>query len=210
MLQDQEGRWHPLMGYDSRLWRRVFLSLAGGAVVALGSCSSLHSRPPQEISAPAKSSPIAPVEKTLPPASIPTVTRPKDGLEDARFASLPPELRVYLKKLSDAVGRQDTAFLSAQGEQNWQERYRQAFDQGRYLALLYRTGPYAQEQDATGPDMPSLAPHSLIGLRYEGFTDRGIVIEVRGFFVDRSGTRIPFDLFVMHRLAEPKLLGWEP
>lgn len=176
------------------LW--VFLAAA-----AVSSCAT---------GAPAGESPSAERRPGGAGAVAPYLGAPDFGLRNEAFAGIDDVLASYLRSIGEAVRSHDGAFLEAQGEPSWEAEYRSFYGTGRYLALLYRIGPYSAENPVAEGAPPNLDVAALRGMEYQALTDRGIVMEVRGRFFLSGGATLPFSLYVLARLDPPKLLGAEP
>jgi hypothetical protein len=133
-------------------------------------------------------------------------------LEDPAFAGLAPEARLYLEELAQAFSIQDQNFLVAQGEPQYEAQLRPRYDEGSYLAMLYRTGPWAQ--DFPVPDdpktIPGLVPQEIQGIEYVSWEEQGPMLEIQGRLITTKGKAIPCLIVFNPRLREPRILGVYP
>jgi hypothetical protein len=122
---------------------------------------------------------------------------------------MPPEARAYLAELVRAFARQDTAFLLAQGEPQFEAAVRPYYDEENYLAMLYRTGPYGETSppDSTGKNR--LKPGEIRGIEYTDWEEQGPILKVRGCLIT-GAAKIPCAIFFNPRLRAPKILGAYP
>jgi hypothetical protein len=120
-------------------------------------------------------------------------------LDTQVFAKLPPDARLYLEALSVAFRTQDIAFLIAQGEPQYEAAVRPRYDEGSYLAMLYRA-----------EDVPDLKPQEILGIGYISWEEEGPMLEIRGELFTTQGKTIPCVVVFNPRLREPKILGVYP
>jgi hypothetical protein len=130
----------------------------------------------------------------------------QDELDDRRFDTLDPVVKEYLRKLADAWKSHNKNYLLAQGEEQYQDNTRPYVNEGQYLALLYRAGPYAQEgrwsYDNFELDIDTVRRIIFIDYRIEG-----PVLIVSGRFESKTGNVIPCNLYILWRLMDIKLIG---
>jgi hypothetical protein len=131
-------------------------------------------------------------------------------LETPVFAKLPPDARLYLEALSLAFRTQDIPFLMSQGELQYEAQLRPRYDEGSYLAMLYRAGPWAQEYNGKAEDVPDLKPQEILGIEYISWEVEGPMLEIRGELFTTQGKTIPCVIVFNPRLREPKILGVYP
>ena len=129
-----------------------------------------------------------------------------DNLDDPRFSALDIETKTYLKNIAAAWRRGDAAFLLSQGESRYQSEKRFGISEARYLALLYRAGPYADDNEWTSAAY-DLAPDAVLSLRFLDFHDEGPVRIFDCRFTLKSGDRIPAKICLLWRLPSMKILG---
>ena len=129
-----------------------------------------------------------------------------DNLDAPRFNVLDVETKMYLKNIADAWRRGDAAFLLSQGESRYQNEKRFSISEARYLALLYRAGPYSDDNrwDFGAYD---LDPAGVLSLRFLDFHDEGPVRIFDCRFTLKSGDRIPAKICLLWRLPSMKILG---
>ncbi|GEM_PF-1305165 len=196
------------MNRRSALAARLGLAALSGLVVA--SCALLPPAP--KPAAEIGDEGISRVARPVAPAPAPAVSIPKEsGLSAETFVDLPPEGKAYLLRLAEAFKRQDSAYLLAQGEPGFAARQRPMHDQAEYLALLYRTGPYAAENPGDPYPPPRLEPTRIRSIEYSGWEEQGPVLEIRGrILLTSSATPLPCRIMLLWRLKEQKILGHEP
>ena len=151
-----------------------------------------------------------PAEKAkspLPPEAAPSV--PGDRLDSRDFDGLPPEARAYLADLSRAFRNQDTEFLLRQGESQFEAEVRPLYDDGSYLAMLYRIGSLGTDGPWTEAEFPRLSPGDIGYIEYTAWEERGPVLEIRGRLAAKTGF-IPGVIMLIWRLREPKIQGLHP
>jgi hypothetical protein len=135
---------------------------------------------------------------------------PAERLDSPAFIRLPPEARSYLGDLAQAFRSQDTAFLLAQGEPQYEAALRHRYDEYNYLALLYRFGPLAREYPDDRDDIPQLDPREIRGIEYVSWEETGPLLEIRGRLITKAGSAVPCVIMFNPRLKEPKILGVSP
>jgi hypothetical protein len=133
-----------------------------------------------------------------------------DRLGATAFSGLPGEAREYLAVLSRAFREQDAEFLLAQGESQFEAELKGKYDDGSYLARLFRTGSYASQAPRTGIRPPSLDVKEISHIEYTDWEDKGAVLEIHGKIITKSGQSVPCAIFLLWRLIEPKILGAFP
>jgi hypothetical protein len=144
------------------------------------------------------------------PGSPPSAAGDKDRLDTRDFAGLPPEAKAYLQILSRAFRNQDKNFLLSQGESQFEAEVKPHYDDGSYLALLYRSGQYAAESPRTGTQSPRLNPADIHHIEYTRWEENGPMLEIEGSFLTMTGGVIPCKIILIWRLKEPKILGRFP
>jgi len=156
---------------------------------------------------------LPPEEGETPPegAALPA----GDGLDSGSFRDLPPEAREYLKILAGAFRNRDREFLISQGESQYEKELRFRLDEESYLASLYRAGPYSEDSEwmlprAFGPASPRLDLSAVRAIEYTDWEERGPMLEIRGRLYLQDGGPLPFEIVLVWRLPEPKILGWRP
>jgi hypothetical protein len=132
---------------------------------------------------------------------------PGSGLDREAFRKLPPEARSYLEALSRAFAGQDREYLLSQGEENYEAALRPYYDEGSYLAMLYRAGSYAAE--GPGDRRPSLDPGKTRGIEYLDWEEQGPMLVIRGRLLTGTET-LPCKIVLAWRLGTPKILGIYP
>ncbi|MDR2491785.1 MAG: hypothetical protein LBD20_10335 [Spirochaetaceae bacterium] len=139
-------------------------------------------------------------------ASLKPALGTDDGLDAPRFNTLDAETKTYLKNIAAAWRRGDTAFLLSQGESRYQSEKRFGISEARYLALLYRAGPYAND---SGWDYGAydLNPDGVLSLRFLDYHDEGPVRIFDCRFTLKSGEHIPAKICLLWRLPAMKILG---
>jgi hypothetical protein len=85
---------------------------------------------------------------------------------------LDSETRTYLEALSRAFASQDREYLLSQGEESYEAEIRPHYDEGSYLAMLYRTYAADSLWDR-GRQRPSLDPGDVLGIEYLDWEEQG-------------------------------------
>jgi hypothetical protein len=132
-----------------------------------------------------------------------------DGLDREDFRKLPPETRSYLEALSRAFAGQDREQLLSQGEENYEAAVKPYYDEGSYLAMLYRAGAYAVDSPWDSGRRPSLDPGKTLGIEYLDWEEQGPMLVIRGRLVTKTET-LPCKIVLVWRLRAPKILGVYP
>jgi hypothetical protein len=145
----------------------------------------------------------APPEAPLQPP-VPKTERPSGPV----LRGLPAEAQRYLDELARAFAAQDTAFLIAQGERQYEEELRPQWDEESYLAMLYRCGDWVQEQSRN--QIPRLDPREIRNIEFLDWKEQGPLLEIQGRLITTSGADIPCSIVFNPRLKEPKILGLYP
>jgi hypothetical protein len=158
----------------------------------------------------APESPELPQKRAPAPEAENPVPEEAEVLKDPRFIALPPEDQSYLKNLSRAFREHDRAFLLTQGESQFEAEVKPYYDEETYLALLYRIGPYAEEDPRGDNRMPRLIVGDLSHIEYLDYAEEGPVLEIRGRLFLRSGGSLPCRIILLRRLLEPKIIGFFP
>jgi hypothetical protein len=127
--------------------------------------------------------------------------------KDLFWEKMPPGAQAYLMELARAFARQDTAFLLAQGEPQFEAEVRPYYDEENYLAMLYRVGPYGEESSPAAVDR--LIPEKIKEIEYTDWEERGPMLKVRGRLIT-AGAKIPCLILFNPRLRTPKILGAYP
>jgi hypothetical protein len=181
--------------------RPALLFAAWAAALLLGACANSG-----------KAQRAAPVERSpaVSPAAIAAIAvLPESGLDRPLFQRLSPETLGCLEALSKAFAAQDRAYLLSQGEENYEAEIRPYYDEGSYLAMLYRAGAYAAEGPGDSGGRPFLEPGEILGIEYLDWEEQGPMLLIRGRLVTKTGT-LPCRIVLAWRLAEPKILGAYP
>jgi hypothetical protein len=126
-----------------------------------------------------------------------------------RWERMPPGAWDYLTELARAFARQDTAFLLAQGEPQFEAAVRPYYDEENYLAMLYRVGPYGENNSPDSTDRNRLKPGEIRGIEYTDWEERGPMLKVQGYLI-AGAAKIPCVIFFNPRLRTPKILGAYP
>jgi hypothetical protein len=152
---------------------------------------------------------IPPEEKNpaLPAAGSAGV--PGNGLDRAAFRELGPETRICLEALSRAFASQDREYLLSQGEENYEAAVRPYYDEGSYLALLYRAGAYASDSLWEKGRRPFLEPGEIRGIEYLDWEEQGPMLVIRGRLTTKTEA-LPCKIVLAWRLRTPKILGAYP
>ncbi|MDR1211817.1 MAG: hypothetical protein LBK40_06255 [Spirochaetaceae bacterium] len=130
------------------------------------------------------------------------------GVEGRGLAGLPEEARHYLDALSAAFAAGDEAFLISQGEAMYEDLVLPRYDRETYLALLYRAGPYAEEE---GPlSLPRLDPAAVRGIEYLGWKEESFLIEIQGRLLMKKGSPLSCRILLHWKLEPPKIIGEMP
>jgi hypothetical protein len=145
-----------------------------------------------------------------PPAEKPEGTFAAPPHEGLPWEGLPPGVRAYLTELAEAFARQDASFLLAQGEAQFEAEVRPRYDEGDYLALLYRAGPYGEDSPRSAAERIRLEVREISGVEYTGWEERGPLLEIRGRLIRRGGPPVPCVIMLVWKLWEPKILGIFP
>lgn len=128
--------------------------------------------------------------------------------------SLPPEARTYLAAVAEAFSSGDRAFLLAQGENQFEEQIRPAYDEEIYLALLYRIGSLSVDSPSAlsgaGNAFPRLSPSRIRRIEFAEWEEEGPIFIVTARLITKTSEAIPCKLIVLWRLREPKILGIYP
>jgi hypothetical protein len=184
--------------YNHRMGRFLWLGLAILLLAALlfAGCVGLGQKAggPVENVTPATAGGSVPPQ--APDSPLATVS-PTGRLEDPAFKGLAPEVLDYLGALARAFAGQDTAFLIAQGEVQYEAQLRHQYDEGEYLAMLYRTDP-------------GLIPQEILGIEYISWEDQGPMLEIHGRLIGAKGKTSPCVIVFNPRLVEPRILGLYP
>ncbi|MFQ3547146.1 MAG: hypothetical protein SNJ56_02320 [Termitinemataceae bacterium] len=133
-----------------------------------------------------------------------------DGLNGQSFQNLPQPIQSYLHNLSKAFTERDKVFLLRQADPFFQKKYRAAYSDEEYLALLYRIGSYSRESPDEPVTRPVLRLEKVRGIFFTSSEDLGAVIEVQAFIRYTDGRQDPCRLIILPHLAEPKIRGFEP
>jgi hypothetical protein len=158
-------------------------------------------------------------QKTLPEEKTPALPAagsgagsggiPGNGLDREAFRKLPPETRNYLEALSRAFTSQDREYLLSQGEENYEAAVKPYYDEGSYLAMLYRAGAYTADSPGDSGRQPPLEPGKIRGIEYLDWEEQGPMLVIRGRLVTRTET-LPCKIVLAWRLMAPKILGVYP
>jgi hypothetical protein len=138
-----------------------------------------------------------------------SLSRDGDGLDKTAFRKLSPETLAYLAALSRAFSSQDREYLLAQGEADYEAAVKPYYDEGSYLAMLYRSGDYAVDKPGESNRRPVLDPGEIRGIEYLDWEEQGPMLVIRGRLNGRTGT-LPCKIVLAWRLREPKILGVYP
>jgi hypothetical protein len=166
----------------------------GLAALLFAGCAALG--PGQKDSGPSENTASAAAASQAPDSPLATVS-PTGRLDDPAFKGLAPEALDYLGALAQAFAGQDTAFLIAQGEVQYEAQLRHLYDEGAYLAMLYRTGP-------------DLIPQEIQGIEYISWEEQGPMLEIHGRLISIKGKASPCVIMFNPRLREPRILGLYP
>ncbi|MDR0641945.1 MAG: hypothetical protein LBG07_05735 [Treponema sp.] len=142
------------------------------------------------------------------PAKQPESRASGDG-KAPLWEKMSPEARAYLTELAQAFARQDTAFLLAQGEDQFEAAVRPYYDEESYLAMLYRTGLYGENSPPANADKSRLKPGEIRGIEYTDWEEQGPMLKVRGHLIT-AAAKIPCLIVFNPRLRTPKILGAYP
>jgi hypothetical protein len=134
----------------------------------------------------------------------------EDNLEKSIFKGLPQEAREYLETLSKAFREKDLDYLISQGEIHYENENRFRYDEGTYLGMLYRIGPYTEDSPFREMKLPRLEYKEIIGIEYTAWDETGPMIEVQAKLISQNGEPIPCELMLVWKLPEPKVLGVYP
>jgi hypothetical protein len=147
-------------------------------------------------------------KKPSPEAPLASIER-ESGLDQGIFSNLSTDTRDYLVSLARAFKEEDRNYLIHQGEEQYAHRIQGRYSEEEYLALLFRVGPYSKESPFGPETTVRLDVHTVMGLRFTGWEDRGPVLEFRGTLKKKDGTELPCRILVLWKLREPKILGME-
>ncbi|MDR1637565.1 MAG: hypothetical protein LBR93_09525 [Treponema sp.] len=132
-----------------------------------------------------------------------------NGLDRAAFRELGPETRSCLEALSRAFTNRDREYLLSQGEENYEAAVRPYYDEGSYLAMLYRAGAYATDSLRDKGRRPFLEPGEIAGVEYLDWEEQGPMLVIRGRLMTKAGA-LPCKIVLAWRLRTPKILGVYP
>ena len=135
---------------------------------------------------------------------------PDGGISRGNFSGLSSEVQTYLKNLAAAFSSQDMPFLMNQGEAQFEKEKRTQVDSAYYLAMLYRSAPFAFESPDVRNDTPALNPELLIGIEYKSWKENGPFLEIQGELFTRNGDIIPCKIMLVWRLPVIKIQGVYP
>jgi hypothetical protein len=175
------------------------------AALCLAGCAGLA---PEKAGAPPETPP--PEQPRVMAEAAPPEQRRLGPFRAAPPENLPPEARAYLEDLSRAFRDGDKEFLRNQGEAQFEAEVRPFYDEDRYLALLYRVGPYAQDRPRQDPAIPRLSPEEVDHIEYAEWEERGPYLEIRGRLVRRGKDPLPCCILLIWKLREPKIQGRFP
>jgi hypothetical protein len=134
---------------------------------------------------------------------------PGNGLDREAFRKLGPETLSCLEALSRAFAGQDREYLLSQGEENYEAAVRPYYDEGSYLAMLYRVGAYAAESPWDSGRRPRLEPGEIRGIEYLDWEEQGPMLVIRGRLRTETET-LPCKIVLAWRLRTPRILGAYP
>jgi hypothetical protein len=132
-----------------------------------------------------------------------------NGLDREAFRKLGPEARSCLEALSRAFASQDREYLLSQGEENYEAAVKPYYDEGSYLAMLYRIGTYAVDSPWDSGRQPRLEPGEILGIEYLDWEEQGPMLVIRGRLTTKTET-LPCKIVLGWRLRTPKILGVYP
>jgi hypothetical protein len=115
-----------------------------------------------------------------------------------------------LETLARAFRGGDRAFLLSQGEAFFEAEVRPAYDEASYLALLYRIGPYGEDNFRAESNVPRLFPEEIDHIEYAGWEEQGPLLEIRGRLIRKAGPPLPCLILLVWKLPEPKIQGRFP
>ena len=133
-----------------------------------------------------------------------------NGLGSSRFRDLPPEAKEYLETLAGAFRKRDKGFLISQGEAQYERELRSRYDEGTYLALLYRIGPYSEDMEWKSPAPVQLDTSTVQAIEYSGWEEKGPMLEIKGRLYFVNSVHLPCAIMLVWRLPEPRILGEWP
>jgi hypothetical protein len=188
-----------MLPVQTRRKRNLTRAAALLACLLAAGCTGLKREP---ASAPA----VPPAPEAPPQPPVPKTEQPGGPV----LQGLPPEARRYLDELARAFAAQDTAFLIAQGERQYEEELRPQWDEESYLAMLYRYGDWAREQNRNPDPIPRLDPREIRDIEFLGWKEQGPLLEIQGRLITTGGADIPCSIVFNPRLKEPKILGLYP
>jgi hypothetical protein len=134
---------------------------------------------------------------------------PDNGLNREAFRKFLPETLDYLEALSRAFASQDREYLLSQGEENYEAAVKPYYDEGSYLAMLYRAGTYAVDSPWDSGRPPRLEPGEILGIEYLDWEEQGPMLAIRGRLRTKTET-LPCKIVLAWRLRTPKILGVYP
>ena len=138
----------------------------------------------------------------------------ESGLQEAGFKSLPTEAKEYLETLSEAFRKKDKEFLLAQGEAQFEKELRPKLEEGNYLALLYRIGPYSEDSEwkapTTGASPIRLDVNTTEAILYTGWEEKGPLLGITGRLYTKDSGIVPCRIVLAWRLVQPKIQGVWP
>jgi hypothetical protein len=153
-------------------------------------------------------------EKTgVPKPQEPAVSRPGTTVtepESRDLQDIPQEAREYLAALALAFSRQDLEFLISQGEKQYEAELKSYYDDGTYLAMLYRVGPYTEESPWRDMELPRLEWQEIKDIEYDRWSEKGPLLEIQARLIPYKGKDIPCEILLIWRLEEPKIQGAYP
>ncbi|MDR2101500.1 MAG: hypothetical protein LBP43_02910 [Treponema sp.] len=180
---------------------KTFLFILGAALY-LTACAGAPSEKAEEVRA-------APPEQP-PKGGLLRIGPEKSPLREAPPENLPPEARSYLETLARAFRSGDRDFLLSQGEASFEAEVRPFYDEASYLALLYRIGPYGEDNSQADQNIPRLFPDEIDHIEYVDWEERGPLLEIRGRLIHRGGSPLPCLIMLVWKLPEPKIQGLFP
>jgi hypothetical protein len=181
----------------------ILLAAMMGAVLYLTACAG----GPERV-LPGKARSASPEQ---PPEGGPSGARPGESPSaEIPPETLPPEARSYLETLARAFRGRDRDFLLSQGEAQFEAEVRPVCDEESYLALLYRIGPYAEDNSREDAKTPRLIPDEILRIEYLDWGEQGPLLEIRARLVRREGTPLPCLIMLVWKLQEPKIQGRFP
>jgi hypothetical protein len=157
---------------------------------------------------------VAGINESPPTRAYPYPEKPPAIVEESiredqlLFEGLPAGISGYLLDIAAAFAAHDEGFLLDQGEDAYEKTVRNRVDDEQYLAMLYRTGAYADDAVWNSPFTVDIG--RVIYVDYGAWKESGPVLEVDGKIQMKSGRPLVFSLKVLWRLDRPKLLGVFP